>query len=460
MKLLTILFALLCGALPAHAGTILLLGTGTGSSNQTPAGCTTNGSDGYAGAPAHGSYQHTDFFTAYAPQSGQAAYASTPGWCVPGVGYKTGYDTTATLKLPGVDTLPAGFSIASAGSFNYLNCSGANRTLTGWDLTQYVGIGGKIGLTVDCSSVTGTLTITNNKMACNTGTLADQYLIWVESGAATKDIEFNQFDGGTSVTGCVTTAAALIQDQGTGTRTFQYNDIRNCPSKCVLWSSPADVTMKFNSVEGMNYCNPGHGEIALSLFTGTRTNHTDAYNLFLEPATDGGGATAVWYPTGGSANGSVITNYTNDHNAEVANGSVITASIGPASSTLHVSAITCATTLGNGIHIYGTGVTSGTALTGAGPGGGTGDYPVNNSQTVASESMYFVAYSQGGVEFGYIDVTNPTITNNYMDASGALGCNVDAAGGGTRGSVVMSGNIDMITGNSMNAMGTCPTHAP
>lgn len=71
-------------------------------------------------------------------------------------------------------------------------------------------------------------------------------------------------------------------------------------------------------------------------------------------------------------------------------GGSITASIGPASTTLTVTAVNLLAgyTLGIGTRIYGAGVTAGTTITALGTGtGGTGTYTVNNSQTVASREL-------------------------------------------------------------------------
>jgi hypothetical protein len=131
-RLLIIIFALLCGALPASAAF-------HGSSGAAPASCPyadTSSTDGCLNAPVANAYtvQHSDFFTSYALQSGQS-YTGAPftGAISGGVLTVSGASGTVIAAtdtiigagvLAGVHVASFGTGTGGNGTYNLANASG------------------------------------------------------------------------------------------------------------------------------------------------------------------------------------------------------------------------------------------------------------------------------------------------------------------------------------------------
>jgi hypothetical protein len=106
-------------------------------------------------------------------------------------------------------------------------------------------------------------------------------------------------------------------------------------------------------------------------------------------------------------------------------GGSITASIGPASQTLTVTAINLLPgyTIGIGTRVYGAGVTAGTTITALGTGaGGTGTYTVNNSQTVASRELVVTNQFRPSAHIYLSENPTPTQAGIVFGARSIDGC--------------------------------------
>lgn len=423
-----------------------------------PSGACPQGSsyaDGCPGAPTNGVIQHATFFTSYARQSGQSAYTTRPPWNVAGVEYGVGYPSATVMKDPSVDALPSGCTYSSG--TKYVTCASvAGITFTGWDFSLHNGIGLQIN-----SSVTGTCTIQNSHFKNGTAVDAGNFWLIENDSDCAVVLTANVFDG--NATAFTPSHMNTIWEQlGTGTVTSTYNAWLACPGRCLQSGTLASFSFSFDYVEGYNFNGVLHGEFLIAPVTspGTMTNDLYSYMTFLGPTAYGGGGTAAIYGSGGATSaGATITNLTIDHTSFVQNYTSMTASI--AGTTLTVTAINATDTLGVNIHLAGP-VSAGTQITGSGTGtGGTGTYTVNNSQTVGSQTIYVVAYSVAAAEVGYTDITNFTLTANYIDPTGSFHCFLDAAGGGTRPSPTMSGNVNLLDSSSISDMtdANCHGHA-
>jgi hypothetical protein len=407
--------------------------------------------DGCSGAPAGGNVQHSGFFTGYALQSGQSAYATRPPWNVAGVDYAVGIPAAtiqAGLKDPSTAALPTGCSYASGA----VTCqSVANVTFNGYDFSLHNCI------TLEFrSNVSGTITIENSNFEDGSACDSQFYQLFIDGGAANVVLTDNVFNG--NAQNFPSHMAGILQMFSTGTLTSSYDAWLGCPSKCIVDGENGSVSTTDDYLEGLNWNNLGHGEWDLVQFTGTMPSLTISYLTYLGPSSYGGGATATIYASGGTANGSTINNFQLDHSTFVQNLSAFTGSI--SGTTLSVAAIN-STQLTPGLHLAGPGVTAGTQITADGSGsGGTGTYTVNNSQTVAGQTLYFVGYG-GPVEFAYINVSNITINSNYLDPTGAFFCFGDAGGGDTLGTPSMSGNTNLLDGSIISdfTLVTCHGHA-
>ena len=156
----------------------------------------------------------------------------------------------------------------------------------------------------------------------------------------------------------------------------------------------------------------GNG-ITISSPTGANTIAANAREVY-----------AMYYSTENQADGSTTTAYPIDYNNTaysknitlVTDTAVFTASIGPASTTMTVTAVTSGV-LEAGMQISGTGVTAGTHIVTqlTGTAGSTGTYQVSVSQTVASTTI--TGTSPSRITFGLPGLYNIQFSAQFVNTA-------------------------------------------
>ncbi len=193
-----------------------------------------------------------------------------PPWNVPGVNYRVGYDTTTTLKVPGVDALP-GCASFSGGT---VNINSNNCTLTGWNFS---------GDGIQINGVTGA-TITNCKMVSSAS------YIYALPGSDNLTITFCDLDiqgGGGTIQG------GLISNRGGGTFTLQYNRIANSGGDLVQFQGASGTLVaQYNYFDTAGLASGAHGD--WTQFIGSPYGGTETFNVGTQ--TGGTSQGFMWEP--------------------------------------------------------------------------------------------------------------------------------------------------------------------
>lgn len=217
------------------------------------AACTTNGSDGFAGAPAGSA----PFPTAL------AGYSTVPAWCVPGVGYNVGVPSGTVLSDPVPSgTIAAGLSAVGC-SFNsgnnVITCTGSscnNSTISGWDFALHNGV----TLDIQCNGAT----IKNSNFKVGAPNIRN--LLQIEASVNGITVTANTFDGSGLPT---VPAGGLIVLNSFGTATFTYNLIKNAYYQLIeaggSVSGSSTQIVKFNVIQDAGVGAPA------ARFTGSRS---------------------------------------------------------------------------------------------------------------------------------------------------------------------------------------------
>lgn len=259
-------------------------------SYSTNIGCTTNGSDGFSGAPV-ATIQFPTLF------SGNAAYTSPPTFCVPGVGYAVGIPSATVLAdpVPSGNTPAAGLTAVGCTYPNppnhVLQCSTASQTIQGWDFSLHG------GWTVLLAATN--LTLQNNNFVVGANARPPIFLDnSITSGTTT--IKNNFIDGAKL---SPNPAGGMIQGSGGGTScgnvVIEYNFITNYYDQAIQIGAcssftTTNVTINFNVFYRGGYGSPSgaHGDM-IQLVSSTVgapvvTAFDASYNLLLfdDPATN------------------------------------------------------------------------------------------------------------------------------------------------------------------------------
>ena len=167
--------------------------------------------DGCNGSNPNASYRDPSFLTD-AAQSSQV-YGNTggntgcpagnanchPNHSLAGMDYSVGYDTTLTLKVAGVDTLPTGCTYAPTGNHAggpQVNCSGSTPVdFEGWSFTNCTEL--------FVANMTAAVTVNNSHWDFSTCAASDEFVYFIDSngnrsvGATSPTITITntQFDG-------------------------------------------------------------------------------------------------------------------------------------------------------------------------------------------------------------------------------------------------------------------------
>ncbi len=316
--------------------------------------------DGSSGAPA-GAVQYATLLN---------SYAHIPAWNVAGVGYRVGYPTGQTFKIPGVDTLPTGASYNNTSK--NITISASNVTLDGWDCsanggTQIVGGSGCVNPTIsNCKFLFGAST--------------NPFINMTNSSSGGGTIINNVIDGNN---GAGNPLAALVTIGGAGNWTIHYNWFKNVYEDAInfIVNATASLDTQFNIIENVG--------------SGIGSAHPD------------------WIQSFGS--GPMTLNI--QYNLVIANANGAYGSQGFSCQDNSIATVCAGITVSNNVFVLSVTPT-----------------------TSAIAEVLFVDRSQlNGVA---------TITNNYVDPTDLTQFlrNQSTNGGPYSGTIVESGNINMITG--------------
>lgn len=253
--------------------------------------CTTNGSDGFAGAPA-GSPQFPTLLS---------GYTAIPSWCVAGVGYAVGF-ATAPAKIPGVTSPPSGMTCVSGTHTCTTDNSGV--TVDGWDFSG----GGGWALAIG----NGT-TVKNSNFLVGTNALPP-----LSSGgnAITGFTIINNVIDGAGIQTSPNVGVTEIFASGTGI--IEYNYIKNAFAVLVQGGATAagtSLTIKYNILANAGQgaqCCAQHGDL-LQLFgngsfpAGVFSTLMVDYNLLLANASTAAGQGLSVLSAAGNTNNSATS---------------------------------------------------------------------------------------------------------------------------------------------------------
>ena len=368
---------------------------------------TTENVDGCNSAPAASAYtvRHSNFFTGYAQQSGQTYFNShPPQWNVAGVDYPVGIHRlyASALKSPvniASDPAAPGCSYGN----NFVLCTAASKTVVnGYDFTQPNGC-----TNIEFEAGAGDVTLENSKFAFGaTCTALDSGYIAEINNHGNITIQYNYFNDAKPASQSVLNLAYvdLPSQAAVGSSSnkilIQYNAFIHGPVRMVGSNTCSDLYWRYNYAEGMVYNNSGeHGETILSgCNSSTQKNQVWEYSTFLQPSTTfQNGTTGVNGVVTANEAGGVIQNFTFDHMVQVAN---IDASTGHA------------------------------------PVGTVGVEGINPS--------------------GFTSTGFPTLTNNWLDPTGAYFCFYNTEGGTWTTAPVETENLNLRDGSAITGGGGFP----
>jgi len=251
--------------------------------------CTTNGSDGFAGAPS-GTPQFPTILNTYG--------SNAPTWCVAGVHYLVGY-ATAPTKIPGVTTPPSGMTCTSGTHICQTNNTGV--VVDGWDFS----VGGGWSLTMGNGTV-----VQNSKFVVGANALPP-----ISSGGSSITsftIKNNVIDGAGIQT---SPNVGVVSVFGGGTQVIQYNYISNAFAVLLQLGATAtgtNLTIKYNILANAGQgaqCCAQHGDL-LQIFgngsfpAGDYSTLITNYNLLLANVSSAAGQGLSILSAAGNTNNS------------------------------------------------------------------------------------------------------------------------------------------------------------
>ncbi len=374
---------------------------GVGASTATTSTACPQGTsypDGCSGAPG-GSPNAPGLFTDNQATGGTGGtYNFRPPWNVAGVDYRTGYDTTITLKSPDSGGFP---SCANTSTYPHtITVTSAPCTISGYDLS--LDGGWSVMTTSACSS--GTVTIKNNNFVA--GSNSTTYLVDA-LGDCNLDLEANTFDGN----GCnyPNNLSALVSYSGTGTFTARYNQFLNSPEHDINFEQPSGsgyvASSSFNYFRGVGYSTGSHANPFIFNTSGSFSSFTSEFDTIIIPSTTGDYSTVGVCPANSAIAGA---------------GSSGNIYLSPNATTLSGVVVSNDTLIASPVR------------------GGAQGFDT------------FIVRADGSGN----SVPSPQIINNYFDVSGILSAGVPFLET-TMTSPTISGNILLTNGDSCNTNGSC-----
>ena len=226
-----------------------------------------------------------------------AEYVTRPSWNVAGVDYAVGIQSGVTLKDPGVN---AANLIAALGSGNVsfsgamVHLNGNNLTIEGWDFSLHGGYGVEVAGDNN--------TISNNNFALGANHDSNWALVGIDQGASNTTVINNVLDGNGLRNSQI--GLGLINTNGSGTTTIEYNWIKDAYSENIVMgsydTSGFNLVLKYNVIENMGLGTPqgAHGDWMQVVNVNPNSvidSEVIAYNTFIQSA------------SGSTANGQGLT---------------------------------------------------------------------------------------------------------------------------------------------------------
>jgi len=428
-----------CDASPCAAGAIGTPGVIVVTYTAGGGSCS---ADGSAAAPA-GAPQHPSLLS---------GYTTTPPCAVAGVTYAVGRPQSGlpTLKVPGVDAFPTGFSWhAGNPATKMVRCDNATgSTFDNWDMR-----GLSLNITQSCSGTVIKNSVFEIQAASCTGN--------IQLAGPNTTFEYNTVDGGGYSVGTTCSPGAMGEGvyftaTATGTQTYRYNYNFDQVQHFASFGN-ATVDFRFNLIERCGFFQGTHcnGFQISGNSTGSRVE----YNTYISsPGTIDLGATAGTFSSGSPNITNINLGGSGTENS-IRVGSAITGAFIPGGAT-----VVSATTVGAN-----TTITMSANATGSGSNNFdiANAYPVgliipirwvsqlagNLSGADVSNNVIVTTGSPATVSYGiYCAVetgtnANVTLSGNYFDLQGSVGAFYP--GGVLCSPRSGSGNFNMRTGASI-----------
>ncbi len=215
--------------------------------------------DGSANAPA-GTPQYPHLLDVNSPstQTYGENYVTRPAWNVAGADYAVGVPAGVTLKDPTPGGVLAAALVAQGCSLSgaEIICNGNNQTISGWDFSLHGGYQLQINGSGD--------TVANNNFALGANHASVGALIGVGGSAKNTTIVDNTLNGNGLINQSI--GLGLIDSDGTGTTTIEYNQISNAYSENIVIgnnsTSGENLVIQYNLIEngGLGFNGGAHGD--------------------------------------------------------------------------------------------------------------------------------------------------------------------------------------------------------
>jgi hypothetical protein len=271
--------------------------------------CTTNGSDGYAGAPV-AVIQYPTLLDTYTAAGHQTPHTDASPWCVAGVDFAVGYASATVLTdwQTYVTALQATYGTDGSG-IDLVGTNPANirvRYAPGGITFDKIDFSLHGGATVAfLNSPNGSITNSN----FGGGNYANQNnIIYADANSPGLTVKYNIIDGSLTSPGMAATQAQLIYASGGGAVTIQYNWFKNYGDPLgVSAATPLTLDYRFNLIDNSNQPSGAH-QNWLDFANGTVTSPIVAYNTAFQNAL-GGAEGFQWYIYGsGQMSSPVLAN--------------------------------------------------------------------------------------------------------------------------------------------------------
>lgn len=257
-------------------------------------GCSTDGSDGFAGAPT-ASIQYQNLLN---------NYVLKPGWCVAGVNYAVGYPASTVLtdwqSISGTGiTVNVGTATVTYGSTSTCSVSGVDFSLHNGAILTFDG----------CANPS----VVSSNFNCGSGCIANASAGVVNVLAGTTgniNISNNVIDGGSQNSGNEA-ALVFISVNSTSIITFQYNWLKNFSQQVVEFvgggSAVYTISYKFNVISNGAFGAGAH--LNYSQFSNGIIDATVKYNTSTQsPQISSGEGYQFYFNGTGTMHSPTVTN--------------------------------------------------------------------------------------------------------------------------------------------------------
>ncbi|MDB5482509.1 MAG: hypothetical protein JWO83_3562 [Caulobacteraceae bacterium] len=350
-------------------------------------------------------------------QSGQRWPSAHPWpWNAPGIDYPVGYDTTITLQDPAkamVGTgngklpkecsyIPNPSTASTGGKRVYCAASTGPITISGFDFSLH----GCVALQF-ASNFTQAATVVNNKFVNGPNCSINNASLVNVANASSFTFKNNVVIGNGATS--ISSMTVILDNAKTGVALDEYNYYHGAPGR-IFSSNRMSVTNAYNFIEGVNTtANTGlHGEVGIAPGQ-DGASYANSYNVVVFDSNSQQNTTAFYMTS------NFTMHYASaDHNVIVSN-------------------LVGANTAGSAGGMSGESVASASA-------------PMTRS-LVNPASVSALLAEMNKTVYGTL-----VVADNYGDPSGSLSC-IYLQKGATINTLKLYGNVSLVTGKPMNAIG-------